>query len=247
MLHPSPLSSAFLEPLIRFLADDFDVIALDTPGYGDSDPLPAAADNLEPYVAVIGEVLAQLGDNRFLLYGNATGAQLAVESAKLFPQVVAGVVLENAAAFSDIEREEIMDGYFPDLTPQEDGSHIELAWKIARQTFQYFPWYDTSDAARIADAEPPRALVEATVNAYLKAGPDYARAYRLAFANERPEQLAAVTVPTRVMMWQDALLLAYGERLRHAGLPKNIEFVDAAEGIEARYIALREAFLSFER
>lgn len=241
MLHPSPLSSAFLVPLIQYLSDDFDVIAMDTPGYGQSDALESTDDTLAPYVAVIGQVLEALELENALLYGNATGAQLAIESAKRFPARIAGVVLENAAAFSDVERQAMLEPYFPDLTPQQDGAHLALAWQMARQTFQFFPWYDTSEEARVTEGEPPETLVQATALACLQAGPDYARAYRAAFANERPEQLAAVTVPVRVMLWQDSILLDYGRRLQQARMPGNIEFIDVASGIEARYAALREA------
>ena len=241
MLHPSPLSSAFLEPLITYLADEFDVIAMDTPGYGDSDPLEAPDDTLAPYVAVIGEVLDTLNLDNALLYGNATGAQLAIESGKRFGWKIAGVVLENAAAFTDAEREAMLDRYFPDITPGEDGAHLALAWKMARQTFQFFPWFDTSEEARVAEGEPPEALVHATALAYLKAGPDYARAYRAAFVNERPEQLAALTQPVTVLLWQDSILLEYSRRLQAAGMPENIEFIDVAPGIEARYAAVRKA------
>jgi pimeloyl-ACP methyl ester carboxylesterase len=241
MLHPSPLSSAFLVPLMEYLSPDFNVIALDTPGYGDSDPLESPGDTLEPYVDVIGEVLEQLGLESALLYGNATGTQLAIESAKQFPERLAGIVLENAAAFTDAEREAMLGPYFPDLAPQDDGSHLSLVWRMARQTFQFFPWWDTSEQARYSEAEPPETLVQATAMAYLRAGPDYARAYRAAFVNERPEQLAAVAVPVSVILWQDSMLLDYSRRLQQAEMPDNIEFIDAGSGIEARYNAVRTA------
>ncbi|WP_157117927.1 alpha/beta fold hydrolase [Oceanicoccus sagamiensis] len=41
LLHPSPLSSAFMEPLLQLLAPSTRAIAWDTPGYGLSDSLPA--------------------------------------------------------------------------------------------------------------------------------------------------------------------------------------------------------------
>lgn len=244
MLHPSPLSSAFLQPMLNYLSDSFDVIAIDTPGYGDSDPLENPGDDLVAYVEVIGEVLDALGLNNALLYGNATGAQLAIESAKQYPDKVAGVVLENAAAFTDEERAKMMRPYFPDLSPTEDGSHLELVWRIARQTFLYFPWYDTSEAARVSQLEPPQALVQATAMAYLKAGTDYARAYRAAFDNERPAQLAAVEQPVKVMLWHDSPLLAYSHRLQEADMPSNVEFIEVDSGIEARYAALALALNS---
>ena len=241
MLHPSPLCSAFLEPLMQELASEFDVVAMDTPGYGNSDPLATPDESLVPYVEVIAEVLDLLELQRPLLYGNATGAQLAIESARAFPGRLAGLVLENAAAFTDDERDTIQQGYFPDLSPTEDGEHLQLAWIMARQTFQFFPWYDTSDSARVAAAAPPDAVAQAVALAYLRAGPDYPRAYRAAFANERPENLAAVKLPTTVLLWSDSVLLTYSERLRAAPMPDNIRFRAVSSGVEARFSAVREA------
>ncbi|WP_157114494.1 hypothetical protein [Halioglobus japonicus] len=56
-MHPSPLASAFLAPFAQFPANDFDVIALDAPGYRDSDPPAQPEDTLKPDVEVLGEIL----------------------------------------------------------------------------------------------------------------------------------------------------------------------------------------------
>jgi len=241
LLHPSPLSSAFMQPLIDFLSGDFDVIAPDTPGYGCSDPLAEPSEDLSGYVRVMGEMLAKLELGPVTLYGNATGAQLAIESAKQFPQRVSALVLENAACFSDAERTAMLERYFPDLTPSPDGAHLDRVWQIARQLYVYFPWYDAREEARFSTQAPPLELVQATALAYLQAGPDYARAYRAAFNNERPEQLAAVQQPTNILLWADAMLLAYSRRLQSAGLPDNIVFTEVPGGIEARYGAIAAA------
>ena len=44
LLHASPMSSANMLPIMNALSDSFKVIALDTPGYGQSDPLPQYKD-----------------------------------------------------------------------------------------------------------------------------------------------------------------------------------------------------------
>ena len=244
LLHPSPLSASFLAPLIRLLAEDFDVIAVDTPGYGCSDPLPDPGEDLVPYAQLVGEVLEKLKLDRALVYGNATGAQLAIEAAKAHEALIAALVLENAGCFSESEREQLLPDYFPDLSPAEDGSHLAIAWQVAQQLYQYFPWYDTSEAARYRETGVSLELVQATALAYLQAGTDYARAYRAAFNNERPEQLAAVAQPVQVILWQDSMLLPYSRRLQAAGMPENIQFIEVPAGIEARYAAVKQALLA---
>ncbi len=61
LLHPSPLSASFLRPLIDFLSGSFDVIAMDTPGYGSSDPLEEPGDDLVPYVDAITHFARAVG------------------------------------------------------------------------------------------------------------------------------------------------------------------------------------------
>ena len=54
LLHQTPQSSQTLEPLMRLLAPHCTAIAVDTPGFGQSDPLAVAfaerADQLSPHV-----------------------------------------------------------------------------------------------------------------------------------------------------------------------------------------------------
>ena len=172
LLHPSPLSSAFMQPLMAQLANLARVIAPDTPGYGMSDALPQPGDDLRPYVQWLAGFLDALGQPTVTLYGSATGAQIAIEFAKAHPQRVGHLVLDNAVHFEEAEREDIMQHYFPSLAPQADGSHLQLAWQISDALFRRFPWYAEAGAA--ADGpEPPVALVHATAMGYLQAGEDY--------------------------------------------------------------------------
>mgnify|MGYP001544958043 CR=1 FL=1 len=78
MLHPSPLSSAAVLPMANALAEHFTVVALDTPGYGRSDPMPDRGETLRDYAVYLAATLDALGLQRVCLYGAATGAQLAV-------------------------------------------------------------------------------------------------------------------------------------------------------------------------
>tara|TARA_R110002110_G_scaffold415765_3_gene655261 strand:- start:24432 stop:25265 length:834 start_codon:yes stop_codon:yes gene_type:complete len=247
LLHPSPLHAEFMRPLAERLCPDFDVVAMDAPGYGRSDPLLSDAEGLLPYVEVIAEFISRLDLERVQIYGNATGAQLAIEAAKALPQRVSALVLDNAGCFTSDEQESLLADYFPDISVQPDGSHLSLVWRMATQLYEYFPWYDTRESARISAQPAPPELVQATVLAYLAAGPQYARAYRAAFANERPEQLAAVQQPVNVLLWQDSILLHYSRRLQTAELPSTVRFTDVPSGVDARYAAVGRAFIKHEK
>ena len=173
-LHPSPLDSAFMAPLMGRLASRATVIAPDTPGFGDSDPLPGPIDDLSPCVRAMAALRQALGLERVGVYGSATGAQIAVEWAKAEPQALSGIMLDNAAAFDDAERSRIIKGYLPDVTPSPDGSHLARAWLAAHDATLFFPWQAPSAENRIAQQLAPAAAMQATARGYLRAGPGYA-------------------------------------------------------------------------
>jgi pimeloyl-ACP methyl ester carboxylesterase len=243
LLHPSPLSSAAMTATLSALTPMTRCIAWDTPGYGYSDPLPEAwsRQDLSPYVEALAAFIRGLELDRPVIYGSATGAQIAIEFSKQYPTMCCGLLLENLALFSAQESEAIMNKYFPDIRAQDDGSHLQQIWDMARRSTRYFPWNDDSPAAERRSAYPDADVIANIVRDYLLAGPDYDRAYRAAFANERPEQLAAVTVPTQVILWDDGLLGEYAQRLRDTKLPDTIVLRRAGTGLPARLEALQEA------
>lgn len=248
VLHPSPLSSAFMLPVLECLAGDARVIAWDAPGYGASDPLPGSGDpapegGLGPWVEALAAFIDSLGLEPPVVYGSATGAQIAIEFAKAHPQRTRGLLLENVAWFHADEVEEIMDGYFPDPTPSADGAHLLRLWRMASRSPRYFPWYSERPEDDIRGEDLPPAVAQALFNDHLRAGPGYAAAYRAAFRNEDAERLRAVPVETRIIRWDDGLIRRYSDRLDDASLPGHITMRFAGTGMAARWAAVRDACL----
>lgn len=241
VLHPSPMSSAFMVPVMQAIKGHCEVLAPDTPGYGQSEPLPQPGDDLQPYVAWLEALRVALGDEQLVIYGSATGAQIAIAYGLAYPQHVRHLVLDNAVHFEDAERGDIMAHYFPDLAPQADGAHLQTAWAMSRGLFRGFPWYREPTSPL---PEPPLALVQATALAYLVAGPDYARAYKAAFNNERVEILQSVRVPTTVLRWDGSLLKDYADRLDAYAWPAHIQMKFSEATPAARFAALREAVIA---
>jgi pimeloyl-ACP methyl ester carboxylesterase len=198
------------------------------------------SEDLQPYVDWLAGFMQGLGLESAGIHGSATGAQLAIQFARTHPDKTRFVMLENAVHFTDAEREDILANYFPDMSPQEDGSHLMLAWKMAKGLFRQFPWYDDRPEARVSDAQPPTALVHATALAYLHSGIDYARAYKAAFLNEDANNLRAIAKPARVIRWQGSILKRYADRLDNFEWPAHIQMVPAGVSIEERYAAIRE-------
>ena len=129
-------------PLIELFQDKVTVYAPDTPGYGASDALPDPGDDLSGYVDWLRGFLESQKLSSAGIYGSATGAQIAIQFARKFPEMTNYVVLDNAVHFTDDERARIMKDYFPDMEPRPDGSHLQKAWDMSGKLYQYFPWFD---------------------------------------------------------------------------------------------------------
>jgi pimeloyl-ACP methyl ester carboxylesterase len=96
LLHPLGLSRRVWDPVIPALAEHFEVIAVDLPGFGDSAPLPAP---VEPSPANLAAAVAGLLDDLGVaaphLAGNSLGGWVALELAQLRP--VASLALLSPA------------------------------------------------------------------------------------------------------------------------------------------------------
>ncbi len=240
LLHPSPLSSAFLEPMIATMPEGVKAIAPDTPGYGASDPLAAPTEDLSGYVAWLEEFVTALGYRRVGIYGSATGAQIAIEFARARPGMTRFLVIDNAAHFTGAERAAMLERYFPDLAPRLDGSHLHTTWRMVSALRQWFPWYEQNDSHRVGAPVDDPAALQALLIDHLRAGPDYHRAYRAALLNEDADKLRQVSVPTRVIRWADGYLRKYADRFDAYEWPKNIRMAHCGAGPEARLAAIRE-------
>lgn len=215
--HESPRSSAALLPLIAALAERFTVIAIDTAGYGLSEPLAVESPTIADYAAACGPELDALGIDRCAVYGHHTGACIAIEFAAQQPTRVSGLVLEGLPLFDAAQRADMLASYAPDVPPRIDGGHLTQAWSIRRDQLMYFPWYRRSRETRIdVDLAAP-GLVEhglhAAVLDHLTASPSYALSYRAALAYVPDAALRAAQCPVLVATGERDLLVTHLERL----------------------------------
>ena len=261
LLHPSPLSSKWLEPVIETVRGSVDAIAPDTPGYGASDPLPepetgpgaagrrgASGQGLAAYVHWLLDFIRVLGFERVGLYGSATGAQIAVEFARIHPHATRFLVLDNLAHFTDAERERMLARYFPDLVPRADGSHLAAAWSMVSGFGQWFPWYERNEEHRIGRPDSlPADVSRRMLVDHLRAGSGYAHAYRAALFGEDASRVQAVKVPVRIIRWQGSVLRRYAGRLDGFDWPAHIRMVACGPTPDARLEAIRSAVRELRR
>jgi pimeloyl-ACP methyl ester carboxylesterase len=91
-------------PVIELLADSFDVIACDLPGFGRSDPLPPGVDPTVPaYVDAFARWFGELGLQRPHVAGNSMGGAIALELAAR-GEVASATALSPAGFWTAAER-----------------------------------------------------------------------------------------------------------------------------------------------
>lgn len=195
LLHAQPGSSKQLEPVIRRLAQRFSVLAPDTPGSGDSSPLPLAEPAIADFSRGILEFVESLGIEQLDVYGTHTGACLAAELALLAPQRIRRVAQDGVVTFSASEREELLARYAFPFEPDLNGTHLLRAFMFCRDQYLFFPWYAHDQAHRRDAGLPPPLPLHEWVVEVLKAATTYHLAYRAAFAYPATERLPLLTQP----------------------------------------------------
>ncbi len=132
-LHQTPLSSRMFANLLGELAVDRLAIALDTPGYGESEAPPNPPE-IADYARVLLAAAQALSDRRpdapVDILGYHTGTIMGVAMAIQEPKSVRRLVLSSMPIFDPARRAELLKTFVPDPIT-EDGLHILKPWKSA--------------------------------------------------------------------------------------------------------------------
>lgn len=136
LLHSTPMNSDQFSELIPYLAKEHRVIAMDTIGYGNSDK-PRRIFRIEDFSQSIAHFLDAVDIEKTSVFGNFTGATLAIEMATKYPDrvdklVIAGVILYPT------------EQYVPDMPVTEDGSFLMKLWE---SNFQFPRTFVSKEAA----------------------------------------------------------------------------------------------------
>ena len=95
--------------LAHHLIKDFNVIALDLPGFGDSFRHPELMYNSESYGKWLDEFINKSGIGAVHVVGNSLGGAMALKLALVRPDIVKSLSLLNTAAIIDFNHESIYD------------------------------------------------------------------------------------------------------------------------------------------
>ncbi len=131
LLHPSPYSSAFFEDFMAELSKDRWVIAIDTPGFGDSDR-PASPPTIAEYADNALRVLSALGvEQKVDLLGYHTGTLIAAEMALQSPQRIERLVLPGVPYFTGQAQADAFAQYAKPDVLDPSGAHHDSKWAFA--------------------------------------------------------------------------------------------------------------------
>lgn len=183
LLHQTPRSWAEYRDVLPQLGARHRAIALDTPGFGESQPL-AGEPTIERWAAAAVGVLDALGIAQVDLVGHHTGGVIAIEIAAGWPRRVGRMVLSStpwvdAALRAERARRPPID----EVEPQPDGSHLAALWQ-RRQAF-YPPGRPDLLHAFVLDA--------------MKVGDRLEQGHRAVAAYRMEDRLPRVTHPVRVL------------------------------------------------
>lgn len=127
--HMSPYSSIIYERFLAEVGQDRFVLAMDTPGFGESDA-PAEPPSISDYAGTALDLIQALDLPFVDLMGYHTGSKIAVETALQAPEKVNHVVMVSAPLWTSEELAEVKALYGPELL-SADGSHVEKWWQSA--------------------------------------------------------------------------------------------------------------------
>jgi len=229
MLHDSPRSSRLHLPTMMELADRFTVVALDTPGYGESDPLMIEEPAIADFSAALEKVLSALGLEGAPLYATHTSAKIALDytarSGKPPRLILDGLSIPSAPASPDF-----IAAYMRPFHADDDGAFIAREWVRIRDMLRWFPWFSREANNRMALEVTP-TWIEAYTADLFSAGPHYSSAYAAAMRYDPKPALGTVSIPTTIGARADDVLheslqrvpVAENDCLAVASLPANRE------------------------
>lgn len=212
LLHDSPRSSRLHAPLMKLLACRFQVFALDTPGYGNSDPLPFANPTIPNFAEALGATLDAMGLTQAPIYATHTSAKialaLAVRGGKMPQLVLDGLSIPDQPA-----DDAFIAAYMRPFAPEATGAWLAAEWSRTRDMLRWFPWFSVDAAHRIPMEPPSPEWLEDYGIDLFSAGPHYASAYTAAMRWTPLEDLLAVQVPTLVGARSDDVLFPHLDKV----------------------------------
>lgn len=208
LLHNIARSVDVFRRLVPVLAEDFDVVAVDMPGFGRSYK-PATPFDTTDMALGVGEVVSHLAEETssgVSIYGHRYGATVAAQIAIDRPEDVSALVMSDFAYIrSEEERREWYvkssvetsggPAGLPAVLSEPDGSHLMRLW---HRGYQRYLWGTGEFGPMDELADEGMQFVNSYVIDTITAGHYGALAFEAAFRYPSDERLPLIEVPTLV-------------------------------------------------
>ncbi len=231
LLHQTPLSSDEYSDMISILGKSYRVVAMDTPGYGNSFS-PLQRYEIMDYARCFISFMDVLGIDKANVVGDHTGASIAVEAAVSHPERLDKLILCGCPHYEPEERKaKLTDSRYVQMDIRKDGSHLLKIWELP-----------TGFAPHSKPESWHRVVVD-----YLVAGFRAADAWHAVFRYDIEPRLSLITCPTLLISGNEDLFLHRIETT--AGLiPRcRTKIIEGGGDVIAyeRYEAFAEAIVEF--
>jgi pimeloyl-ACP methyl ester carboxylesterase len=213
MVHASPGSSRQLADLAAHLAAGRRVLAPDTAGNGDSDPLELHTPGITDLAAHALAALDALIEGPFDLYGSHTGASIAMEIALAAPSRVRRLVIDGMGLYAADEQSDVLRQYAREIAPDLEGTHLMKVWHFCRDQYLFWPYYNRTAHGRLPNGLPDAETFHDFVVEVLKAMRTYHRSYRAAFRHPKRERLVHLRLPVLVLTSPSDMLDSYADEV----------------------------------
>lgn len=183
LFHQTPRSWAEFRAVLPLLGRQGRAIAMDTRGFGDSDPLDGPP-SVEAWAGAALDLADALGLDRFAVCGHHTGAYVALECAAQAADRVTALAV-SGMNFVDADNRAARAGKLvvDEVERQPDGTHLAALWQRRQPNYP---------------ADRPD-LLEAFVLDALKAGPMAAEGHRVVGRYQMEDRVGMIRCPALVM------------------------------------------------
>lgn len=196
-LHQTASSGAMWEAIMGKLEAEYEMYALDTPGFGGSYD-PEDVPSIAYYTDVLMDAVNGIGIADFHVVGHHTGACMAVEMAAGWPDRVKTLSLFGPVQLTREEREEFRKHFSGPIAPTANGDYLLKTWKYI------------SDLGGTENLD----LHHREVVDMLRAWRGRAMTYKVVWDQDFPAFYAKTTCPNLIMAARDDVLWPYLDRAK---------------------------------
>lgn len=204
LLHQTPSSAAAYKPMMLILGRKFRCIAVDTLGFGNSDPLPADATMFDLGRSMV-HVLDGLKIERAHVLGFHTGNKIAAAMASSSPDRVGKAILigmTHSLVISHKDRDaaimDVVRNYMTVYPESPDGAHLVRAWAADYGSLAGIWWDPAVMTGRKITADALRRQ-ESQMIQRIQARHSLKQIYGMNFAFDLAAALRKIKAPTLVI------------------------------------------------